>query len=190
VTKQISASDSPDELESALRRCVEQADVVVTTGGISVGQTDHVLPVLRRMGASCLFRRVRMRPGKPMTVMRLGRTVVFCLPGNPGAAALCAQLFVMPFLAAMSGCASHFLPRMPVMGRSEFAYAPPPDATCFLPVFVTGEGEETRFSLVPSVGASDIRCLTRASGVVQVDAGRAVQVGDWARLVPFSNLSV
>jgi molybdopterin molybdotransferase len=189
VTREVSASDSPDELENALHRCLEQADVVVTTGGISVGQTDHVLPVLQRMGASCLFRRVRMRPGKPMTVMRLGRTVVFCLPGNPGAAALCAQLFVTPFLAAMSGRASQLLPRMPVTGRSGFAYAPPPDATCFLPVSVAGEGDETQFSLVPSVGASDIQCLTRASGVVRVDAGRAVQVGDWTKLMPFSNLS-
>lgn len=190
VTKQTSASDSPDELESALRRCIEQADVVVTTGGISVGQTDHVLPVLQRMGAACLFRRVRMRPGKPMTVMRLGRTVVFCLPGNPGAAALCAQLFVVPFLAAMSGCAAPLQPRVPVMGRSDFAYAPPPDVTCFLPVSVTGEGEETRFSLVPSVGASDIQCLTRASGVMRVDAGRAVQAGDRAELMLFSRLSM
>ncbi|WP_234394880.1 molybdopterin-binding protein [Acetobacter papayae] len=189
VTRQVAASDNPDELENALRRCLQQADVVVTTGGISVGQTDHVLPVLQRMGASCLFRRVRMRPGKPMTVMQVGKTVVFCLPGNPGAAALCAQLFVVPFLAAMSGCAAQLQPRMPVMGRSQFAYMPPPDATCFLPVAAHNDGGETRFSLVPSVGASDIQCLTRACGVMQVEAGCAVQAEDWARMIPFSALN-
>ncbi|MFT8367263.1 MAG: molybdopterin molybdotransferase MoeA [Acetobacter papayae] len=189
VTRQVAASDNPDELENALRRCLQQADVVVTTGGISVGQTDHVLPVLQRMGASCLFRRVRMRPGKPMTVMQVGKTVVFCLPGNPGAAALCAQLFVVPFLAAMGGCAAQLQPRMPVMGRSQFAYMPPPDATCFLPVAAHNAGGETRFSLVPSVGASDIQCLTRACGVMRVDAGCAVQAEDWARMIPFSALN-
>lgn len=190
ITRQTSASDSADELEQALRLCVEQADVVVTTGGISVGQTDHVLPVLQRMGATCLFRRVSMRPGKPMTVMKLGRTVVFCLPGNPGAAALCAQLFVVPFLVALSGRAPAMQASPPVMGLSQFAYRSPPDATCFLPVSAEWDGEQARFSLVPSVGASDIQCLTRAGGIMRVDAGHAVQAGDRVGMLAFSGLGL
>ncbi|WP_338421307.1 molybdopterin molybdotransferase MoeA [Acetobacter conturbans] len=186
VRSRVAATDSPDELGEALRECIEHSDVVVTTGGISVGQTDHVLPVLTRMGATCLFRRVRMRPGKPVTVMRLGRKIIFCLPGNPGAAALCAQLFVMPFLRAFTGLPPHRENRL--AGRSAFAFTPTTDATSFLPVAHTEEEGEIRFSLIPSVGASDVRCLTRATALLRVDAGESVDIGSYCRAVPFTDL--
>ncbi|MFT8720296.1 MAG: molybdopterin molybdotransferase MoeA [Acetobacter sp.] len=188
VTRQVAASDREEELRNALLHCVEQSDVIVTTGGISVGQTDHVLSVLLQLGASCVFRRVSMRPGKPMTVMRLGRKIVFCLPGNPGAAALCAQLFVIPFLKAM--ILSSDLPHsgLSMRGRSTFAYTPPQDATCFLPVSILQEAGAARFHIVPSVGSSDILCLTRADGIMRIDAGQSVQVGDWSEMLPFTGL--
>ena len=186
VTRQVAASDSQEELRSALLHCVEQSDIIVTTGGISVGQTDHVLSVLLQLGASCVFRRISMRPGKPMTVMRLDRKIVFCLPGNPGAAALCAQLFVIPFLKAMIPSSDSPSNGVPVRGRSTFAYTPPQDATCFLPVSILPEGDERQFSLVPSVGSSDILCLTRADGIMRVDSGQPLQVGDWREMLPFT----
>ncbi|MCH4092339.1 molybdopterin molybdotransferase MoeA [Acetobacter sp.] len=189
VTRLVAASDSKEELREALVRYLGQSDVIVTTGGISVGDTDHVLAVLLEMGASCVFRRVSMRPGKPVTVMRLGGKIVFCLPGNPGAAAFCAQLFVLPCLRALSRASGTPENIWPVRGRSAFTYTAPAQATCFLPVSIAQKpGEGAFFNLVPSVGASDISCLTHADGLVQIDAGQSLEIGQECDMLPFTGI--
>ncbi len=186
VTRCVCGSDCVEDLHKRLHQCAQEADVLITTGGISVGQTDHVLPVLSQMGARCLFRRVKMRPGKPMTVMQLGQKMVFCLPGNSGAAAICAQLFVVPFLRCLAGEKQKKNKNMPVEGQSSFSYVAATDTTCFLPVAFTENKGRNLISLVRSVGASDILCLTQATGLVQVSPGQALQVGEMCKMIPFT----
>lgn len=184
VQSRIAGSDSQQELQDAILELAAQSDILVTTGGISVGQTDNVLPVMERLGASCIFRRVKVRPGKPFTVMQLGNVPVFCLPGNPGATAVCAQFFLLPFLRSLSGT-NHMQTQLSTQaGRSSFSFAPPPDATCFVPVTYTPSGREGVFSLVPSRGASDVLCFSQASAILRIPAGRAVNVGDWCYATP------
>lgn len=86
------------------------ADLLVTSGGASVGDHDLVRPALEDAGASIDFWRVALRPGKPMMAGRLGETVVMGLPGNPVSAFVTAVLFVRPLLAHMAGAADP-LPR-------------------------------------------------------------------------------
>jgi molybdopterin molybdotransferase len=96
------ASDEP----AALRRALEAAsglDVLVTTGGVSVGARDVVRATLGAAGARLDFWRVAIRPGKPFTFGRWGRTVVFGLPGNPASAFVTFELFVRPALRALAG---------------------------------------------------------------------------------------
>ncbi|ASL40435.1 MULTISPECIES: molybdopterin molybdotransferase MoeA [Acetobacter] len=187
VTRYVCGSDSAEDLHKLLYQCVQEADILITTGGISVGQTDHVLSVLNQMGAKCLFRRVKIRPGKPMTVMQLGQKMVFCLPGNPAAAAICAQLFVVPFLHCLAGEKQEANASIAAEGQSRFSYVAATDTTCFLPVHFTENKGENSISLVPSVGASDILCLTRATGFVKVSAGETLQVGDMCQMIPFTS---
>ena len=82
------------------------AEILVTIGGASVGDHDHVLPVLRSLGAEIDFWRIALRPGKPMLAGRLGATRVIGLPGNPVSAFVCATLFVVPLLRRLAGEAS------------------------------------------------------------------------------------
>ncbi len=100
------ARDDPDDLRAALERGLA-ADVLVTCGGISVGDHDLVLPTLIGLGADLVFRRVRLRPGRPtthLTVTRDGRTrPVFALPGNPASAHVAFELFVRPALLRLAG---------------------------------------------------------------------------------------
>lgn len=96
---------APDD-PAALREVLDQtreADVVVLSGGVSVGRHDHVRPVLHEAGAEVRFRGVRQRPGKPFTFAVLGGRPVFALPGNPTAAAVCFEAYVRPALAQMVG---------------------------------------------------------------------------------------
>lgn len=99
-------TDRAGELHAALGRALA-ADIVVTCGGISVGDHDLVLPTMLAHGASLVFRRVSMRPGRPTTLARItvgDRTVlVFALPGNPASAHVACELFVRPAIRRMLG---------------------------------------------------------------------------------------
>lgn len=95
-------ADDRDALAAALLAHAG-ADLLVTIGGASVGDHDHVVPVLRAIGATIDFWKVALRPGKPMLAGRLGDAGVVGLPGNPVSAFVCAQLFVVPMLRRMQG---------------------------------------------------------------------------------------
>jgi len=99
--------DDPDATRSALGRAAAAADVVVISGGVSVGPHDHVKGALAAIGAEEVFWGVALRPGKPTwfgTLTMAGRSVaVFGLPGNPVSSMVCFQLFVRPALRALQG---------------------------------------------------------------------------------------
>lgn len=102
------AADTPLELESSLKSGLEKADVVVSSGGVSMGEKDFLKPVLQdRLGATIHFGRVFMKPGKPATFATTTidgkRKLIFALPGNPVSAMVTFNLFVLPALRKMSG---------------------------------------------------------------------------------------
>ncbi|WP_213981877.1 gephyrin-like molybdotransferase Glp [Sphingomonas sp. dw_22] len=105
--------DRLDALEAAFRAV--RADVLVTTGGASVGDHDLVRPALEAAGATIDFWRIALRPGKPMMAGRLGDAVVVGLPGNPVSAFVTAQLFVRPLVAHLSGATDPFPPTRPAL---------------------------------------------------------------------------
>ncbi len=98
--------DRADALEAAFRAL--DADLLVTTGGASVGDHDLVRPALEAAGANIDFWRIALRPGKPMMAGRLGHAAVVGLPGNPVSAFVTALLFVRPLAAHLSGAADPF----------------------------------------------------------------------------------
>jgi molybdopterin molybdotransferase len=107
----------PDDLD-ALGRALEaarSADVIVTSGGASVGDHDLVRPALEAWGADLDFWRIAIKPGKPLLVARKGHQIVIGLPGNPVSSYVTAFLFLLPLLRALSG-ASTALP-VPVIAR-------------------------------------------------------------------------
>lgn len=102
--------DDPAALESALRRAADEADAIITSGGVSVGEADHTRAVMQRIG-DMAFWRVAMRPGRPMAVGLIpteksdrGPAVLFGLPGNPVAVMVTFLAFVRPALLRMMGC--------------------------------------------------------------------------------------
>jgi len=107
-------ADDLDALLAALAEA-EDADVLVTSGGASVGDHDLIRPALERWGASIDFWRVAMKPGKPVMVARRGRQWVLGLPGNPVSSYVTAFLFLLPLLRALAGSGEP-LP-LPVSGR-------------------------------------------------------------------------
>lgn len=101
-------ADDLTALGAALEAAAD-ADVIVTSGGASVGDHDLIRPALENWGASLDFWRVAIRPGKPLLIARKGDCLVVGLPGNPVSSMVTAYLFVLPLLRAMMG-AAHPLP--------------------------------------------------------------------------------
>jgi molybdopterin molybdotransferase len=93
--------DRLDTITEAFRNV--EADIVVTTGGASVGDHDLIRPALAAAGGSIDFWRIALRPGKPMLAGKIGEMLVLGLPGNPVSAYVTAAIFLKPVIAAMSG---------------------------------------------------------------------------------------
>jgi molybdopterin molybdotransferase len=100
-----SVPDTPDGTREAIREALEEADVVIVSGGVSVGPHDHVKEALRELGVEEHFWGVLLRPGKPTWFGTRAGTLAFGLPGNPVSAMVTFQLFARPALAALQGAA-------------------------------------------------------------------------------------
>jgi molybdopterin molybdotransferase len=97
--------DDPDGTRSAIAGALDDADVVLVSGGVSVGPHDHVKAALRDLGVEERFWGVRLRPGKPTWFGTRGQQLAFGLPGNPVSAMVTFHLFARPALAALQGAA-------------------------------------------------------------------------------------
>ncbi|KAF1994763.1 gephyrin [Amniculicola lignicola CBS 123094] len=118
-------SDKPGSLEETLRSALRKVDVIITSGGVSMGELDLLKPTIERaLGGTIHFGRVNMKPGKPTTFATIpfktssgddSITPIFSLPGNPASAVVTFHLFVLPALHKMSGVTPVGLPRVKVV---------------------------------------------------------------------------
>jgi gephyrin len=124
------AADTPGSLEEKLRDAVRKVDVIVTTGGVSMGELDLLKPTIERsLGGTIHFGRVAMKPGKPMTFGTIPfkhtdatkkTCLIFSLPGNPASAIVTLHLFVLPSLHTSSGREPAGLPKTTVTLSQDF----------------------------------------------------------------------
>ncbi len=94
--------DEPALLEAAFNRAAERADAIITSGGVSVGEADYTKLMMKKLG-DVVFWKIAMRPGRPMAVGRIGKSILFGLPGNPVAVMVTFLAFVRPVLLKMMG---------------------------------------------------------------------------------------
>lgn len=105
------SADRLEDIEAEVREAIQNTDVLITTGGVSVGDFDFMPEIYRRLGADVLFNKVAMRPGSVTTAARLDGYPLFGLSGNPSACFTGFELFVRPVLVAMMGGHRPYLPR-------------------------------------------------------------------------------
>ena len=111
--------DDPAALEKAFRKAAASADVVITTGGVSVGEADFVKQLMAELG-EVLFWKIAMRPGRPMAFGRIGNAFLFGLPGNPVAVMVTFYQFVRDALLHLSGRTDDFaVPLLKVIAAGE-----------------------------------------------------------------------
>lgn len=101
--------DDPALLETAFAQAAQQADAIITSGGVSVGEADFTKAMMKKLG-DVAFWKIAMRPGRPMAVGRIGKSVLFGLPGNPVAVMVTFLAFVRPALLRMMGSTANPTP--------------------------------------------------------------------------------
>ncbi|MDD4880240.1 MAG: molybdopterin molybdotransferase MoeA [Gallionellaceae bacterium] len=174
----------PDRLGATvavLERAAAQADVVITSGGVSVGEEDHVKAALERLGRIDMWQ-VAMKPGKPLVHGRVGDSDFLGLPGNPVSAFVVFCLFARPFLLARMGAA--VAPLKPYTVPAGFDWGKPGKRREFL----RGRFEAGQAALYPSQSSGVLTSLAWADGLVDIEAGATVRAGDPVRFLPLSEL--
>jgi len=151
----------------ALRRKIEEGlrrDVLILTGGVSMGDYDFVRDVFEELGLRIIFTRVAMKPGKPTVFASKAEKLVFGLPGNPVSTFVAFENFVRPALGRLCGMRHPELPR--IRGELSRELRQKPGRTAFLPARVYLE--ETRWRIAPCTwkGSADIIGFSRANAAV------------------------
>jgi gephyrin len=95
-------SDEYEELHTAMQKATKECDIVITSGGVSMGEMDLVKPYVEKNG-QVFFGRINMKPGKPTTFGRINKALVFALPGNPVSAFVTCHLFVVMAAKILAG---------------------------------------------------------------------------------------
>ncbi len=180
----------PDTLSAtitALQRASMLADVIISSGGVSVGEADHIKAAVAQIGAIELWK-VAMKPGKPLAYGRIDNTDFIGLPGNPVSAFTTFTLFTRPFLLKRMG-ATHVLP-MSYSVPSASAWLKPGSRREFLRARVqhTDNGA-TEIQIYPQQGSGVLASAVWANGFVDLPAGQTVEIGDSVRFIPFSEVT-
>jgi molybdopterin molybdotransferase len=179
----------PDKFDATLKVLRDAAanhDLVLTSGGVSVGEEDHVKPAVEALGGLNLWQ-ISMKPGKPFAFGFLNSQVsnhsafFMGLPGNPVSSFVTYQLLVRPFLLALQGVSSS--QSEPLQMRADFDLPKPDKRREFLRVKRNSQGG---LSLFPNQSSGVLTSVVWGDGVVDNPGSKPIQSGDWVRFYPFS----
>jgi molybdopterin molybdotransferase len=177
--------DDPAAMAAAFREGLGLCDVLLSTGGVSVGDYDHVKGVLAELGVAMDFWKVAMKPGKPLAFGTFERRPVFGLPGNPVSCMVNFHQFVRPMLRTMLGDPNPFLPV--VTATIAQARRRAPGRPEFVRVRLAREGDGFVAHVFGHQGSASVLSMADAHGYALVDADAeevsgvvGVQVFDWS----------
>ncbi len=198
----------PDTLEAtklALRRAAQGHDLIITSGGVSVGEEDHIKPAVEAEGRLNLWQ-IAIKPGKPLAFGEVRKTpqadaanqdqpgdsFFIGLPGNPVSCLITFMLFVRPFILRMQGVtgvagvlgAQDVTPKKYAM-RADFNWPKPDRRNEFLRVKINAEGG---LDLFPNQGSGVLTSTVWGDGIVDNPSGQAIAKGDSVKFIPFNEV--
>ncbi|MBW8328401.1 MAG: molybdopterin molybdotransferase MoeA [Thiobacillus sp.] len=174
--------DTLEATETALEGAASIADVVITSGGVSVGEADYVKAAVEKVGRVEMWK-VAMKPGKPLVYGRVGDADFIGLPGNPVSAFVTFCLFVRPFLLKRMGAADVLYRAFAV--QADFVWKKPGARREFLRARLQPNG---KLALFPNQSSGVLTSCAWADGLIDLEIGQTIQPGDWVRFIPFSEL--
>jgi molybdopterin molybdotransferase len=172
--------DDAEEIHRSLTKAINEYDVILVSGGVSVGDYDYIPEVLQRMGAKVILHGLNVKPGKHLLFARLGDKFVIGLPGNPVSSFVQFELLVKPFLMELMGChlRTMFL-KLPLSADYSRRKA---DNLLFLPVSI---GLDGTVSPIEYHGSAHIHAYTDADGILEIPVGlKKIEKGELVHVRP------
>jgi len=174
--------DSLPATREVLRRAAAECDVIVTSGGVSVGDADFVKPAVEAEGELLMWK-IAMKPGRPLAFGRVGKANFIGLPGNPVSSFVTFLVFVRPFLLKTQGVADVQAHAIPV--RADFDWPEPDPRREFLRVKWNARGG---LDLYPTQDSAVLMSTAWADGLVDNPAEHRIRAGDMVKFMPYSEL--
>jgi molybdopterin molybdotransferase len=179
--------DSLDATRATLREAARAHDLIITSGGVSVGEEDHIKPAVEAEGRLNMWQ-IAVKPGKPLAfgeVRRDGGTAFFLgLPGNPVSSFITFLLFVRPFLLRLQGAIGSVEPRTYPM-RADFDWPKADRRNEFLRARINAAGG---LELFPNQGSGVLTSTVWGEGLIDNPPGQPIAKGDIVRFIPFTEL--
>jgi molybdopterin molybdotransferase len=176
--------DTLDATRAALREAAEAHDLIVTSGGVSVGEEDHVKPAVEAEGELTLWK-IAIKPGKPLAFGKVGArgTAFIGLPGNPVSCFVTFLLFLRPYVLKRMGVATTLPVARQLVSASD--WAKPEDRRSFLRARIAADG---RVELYPNQSSGVLTSCAWADGLVDTPANQTIKPGDAVRYLSFADL--
>jgi molybdopterin molybdotransferase len=183
----------PDSLQATrdtLRAAAREHDLIITSGGVSVGEEDHIKPAVEAEGRLNMWQ-IAVKPGKPLAFGEVrrdaeggGAAFFLGLPGNPVSSFVTFLLFVRPFLLRLQGVSGDVGPKAIAM-RADFDWPKPDRRNEFLRARINEQGG---LELFPNQGSGVLTSTVWADGLIDCPPGQAIARGDTVRFIPFAFL--
>jgi len=174
--------DDRARTRAAFVEAAERSDLIVTSGGVSVGEEDHVKPAVEAEGTLELWQ-IAMKPGKPLAFGQVREVPFIGLPGNPVSSFVTFLLFARPFILRRQGVRE--LSVRPIELRADFDWPRPDRRREFLRV---RRNAQSGVALFPTQNSAVLNSTAWADGLVDHPAGATIKRGDLVRYLPFSEL--
>jgi len=168
----------------AMQKASQVADVVITTGGVSVGEEDHIKPAIESLGHLDMWK-VKMKPGKPLAYGMIEQTPFIGLPGNPVSAFATFQLFARPFLMALQGAENTVI--LPLWVEANFDWTKAGFRREFARAKLINESQTTKAILYPNQSSGVLNSVSWADGFVVIPEDTVIQKGDKVAFYAFNN---
>lgn len=169
--------DNTEELKREISEAARTSDMVITSGGVSMGIYDFTKAALKELGAEIFFERVALRPGKPTVFGRLGKALVFGLPGNPVSVAVTFNLFARTALRAMQGATHPELEQDTAVLARDLKGSN--DRESYLPAVLRTDEKGTLLAEpLKWGGSSDFVAFARATALINLAAGEKKTAGE------------
>lgn len=181
--------DDPRAIAAALAEAAAAHDLVLTTGGVSGSDADHLPGAIAAAGGEVEVLKLALKPGKPLAHGRIGGALCLCLPGNPLAALVTMLLFGRPVLARLAGMAVEGPAADPVAGVAGEGFSRRPGREEYLPAQVLGHDAAGLPVLARAgrAGSARLKPLSRADGLIRLPAeAERIAPGDALRFHPFA----
>jgi molybdopterin molybdotransferase len=175
--------DTLDATRATLRLAAQDHDLIVTSGGVSVGEEDHIKPAVEAEGRLDMWQ-IAVKPGKPLAFGEVNNAFFLGLPGNPVSSFVTFLLFVRPFILRLQGVRGAVEPRAYVM-RADFTWPKGDRRNEFLRAHINADGG---LDLFPNQGSGVLTSTVWGDGLIDNPPGQAIVPGDMVRFLSFADL--